>query len=178
MEQPEWRVLHHPLLPSRFSPLRRGSRVLEVKMFIKDCIIRTWGGGRERGKALVCGTGDVQALEDNWEMKKRQGAGMGTHFARDQQLCLATLAGQEMLGREQQGIWLRILSQPCRLREGVAARSVWGSECTLRSHVGRQGGMSPPPVPQKAPSSVLRALVMVQDSLPRKCQQQNPSERA
>lgn len=61
----EWRLLRWsdlvsaypstPILPSRFSPLRRGSRILEAYMFIMDCSVRTWGverGGKEKSFSL------------------------------------------------------------------------------------------------------------------------------
>jgi len=43
-----------PIPPIRFSPLRRGSRILEAKMFIMDCSVRTWEAetGKEKSFSL------------------------------------------------------------------------------------------------------------------------------
>lgn len=55
-----------PIPPSRFSPLRRGSRILEAKMFIMDCSVRTWEAERRgRKRASASKTAGDWALEDN-----------------------------------------------------------------------------------------------------------------
>lgn len=41
-----------PIHPSRFSPLRRGSRILEATMFMTDCRVRTWRQRKGQGKEL------------------------------------------------------------------------------------------------------------------------------